>query len=583
MNALSIPRSLIALVALPLVACVGDAPSSPLAPPSSQDPHGSGPAFSLSEVCGEQAFDLIAGQSMTVGTVRVANDGEVLQIRFETGAPWSMTATHVAVAEDVAGVPTVRDRVAPGQFPEGALHDPAVTTYAHEFDLAAFGDAETLVVLAYAKVTDGETGEGAWIEGYRFLEKGSWATYAMYDLGECDEGGVTETIGSGGGSAATEDALIEIPAGALSSDVDITIEPVEDGVFPGGLPGTTHDFSPDGLTFDELVTITIQYDDTGMSLQEELNLAGHRLLADGTRLALPSTVDDVANEVTFQTNRFSVYAVAPGVLRMELRAVPDTFAGEGALFEHVVSVRNLGASVIPGGDVTIVFTLVGDVDDEPFGYNMLSCSLVFDPTPPETRQYTCTLFTDVVPGGPAIALDFRHRVPIGSAGDTVQASASFAYDGWAGSVDAPRFRFFGALETDLWVEAYAGALVFEDTTDIEIALTNLGPQTAYSAEIQVDLQGVLDPAEIEAPLFCSFFHTLDSDGDGVDDGATYHCRRESPLSSGFSALFFFTVRPRAAIGSSPLEVFTQVIKLLGTTDPVAANDFFFNGFPVADP
>ncbi|HSM35867.1 MAG TPA: hypothetical protein VK837_05650 [Longimicrobiales bacterium] len=580
MNARSIPRSLIALVTLPLVACFGDDPSSPLAPPPPHDPSNPGAVFSLSEVCGEQTFDLIAGQSMTVGTVRVANDGEILQVRFETSDPWAMAATHVAVAEDVAGVPTVRDRIAPGQFPEGALHDPAVTTYEHEFDLSAFGDAATLVVAAYAKATDGGTTEGAWIEGDPFVERGSWASYATYDVGECDgDGGSTETIGSDGGIATFEDASIEIPAGALSSDVDITIEPLADDVFPEALPGTTYDFSPDDQMFDVDVTISIQYDPTGMSLEDEEKLAIHRL-EGGIRVALPSTVDTDANVVSAQTTHFSVYAVAPGVLRMELRAVPDTFAGEGALFEHVVSIRNLGASVIPGGDVTIVFTLVGDVDDEPFGYNSLSCSLVFDPTPPETRQYTCTLFADVTPGGPAIALDFRHRAPIGSAGDTVQASASFAYDGWAGSVAAPRFRFFEELLTDVWVEAYAGSLIFEDTADIEVALTNLGPRTLYSAEIQVDLQGVLDPAEIVAPPFCSFFHTLDSDGDAVDDGASYHCRTNFAVGSGFSVLFFFTVRPRAAIGSSPLEVLTQVSKILGTTDPVAANDFFFNGFPV---
>jgi hypothetical protein len=68
-------------------------------------------------------------------------------------------------------------------------------------------------------------------------------------VGTPDGAPTTETIGAAGGSIASSDGALtmNIPAGALASDTDITIQPVTNTAW-GGI-GTGYQFTPDGLTF----------------------------------------------------------------------------------------------------------------------------------------------------------------------------------------------------------------------------------------------------------------------------------------------------------------------------------------------
>jgi len=66
----------------------------------------------LSAVCGEQTFDLFAGQSNDVGSVTVANDDENVYVTYSTEGDWTLTETHLYVLDYV---PT--GRLAPGQAP----------------------------------------------------------------------------------------------------------------------------------------------------------------------------------------------------------------------------------------------------------------------------------------------------------------------------------------------------------------------------------------------------------------------------------------------------------------------------------
>src|SRR5687768_13211815 len=83
------------------------------------------------------------------------------------------------------------------------------------------------------------------------------------DDGDDDEGGtVTETIGSDGGTVGgPSGAELEIPAGALDADTEISIERPESG-YPS-LPetveasGEVFAFLPHGQAFSEPVTITV--------------------------------------------------------------------------------------------------------------------------------------------------------------------------------------------------------------------------------------------------------------------------------------------------------------------------------------
>jgi hypothetical protein len=66
----------------------------------------------------------------------------------------------------------------------------------------------------------------------------------------------SETIGAGGGSVASSDGLfaLDIPAGALASDTEITIQPITNTAWGGR--GAGYRLTPDGLTFAQPVTLT---------------------------------------------------------------------------------------------------------------------------------------------------------------------------------------------------------------------------------------------------------------------------------------------------------------------------------------
>lgn len=70
---------------------------------------------------------------------------------------------------------------------------------------------------------------------------------------------VTKTIGTSGGSIASPDGVMEltIPAGALSINTAITIQPVTNKA-PGGI-GVAYDLLPNGTTFSKPATLTFHY------------------------------------------------------------------------------------------------------------------------------------------------------------------------------------------------------------------------------------------------------------------------------------------------------------------------------------
>ena len=70
---------------------------------------------------------------------------------------------------------------------------------------------------------------------------------------------VTKTIGAAGGTVISPDGTLElnIPAGALTANTDIKIEPVTNEL-PGGI-GLAYDLLPDGTKFKKEVTLTFHY------------------------------------------------------------------------------------------------------------------------------------------------------------------------------------------------------------------------------------------------------------------------------------------------------------------------------------
>ncbi|GAG01501.1 unnamed protein product, partial [marine sediment metagenome] len=87
-----------------------------------------------------QKIDLLAGQTLNVGEVKVWNDTEKLYIQYVVDAPWEMTGSHLYVGQaDPVGFPST-----PGQFPyspgmekspsPSALYDDATMTYTIPLD-----------------------------------------------------------------------------------------------------------------------------------------------------------------------------------------------------------------------------------------------------------------------------------------------------------------------------------------------------------------------------------------------------------------------------------------------------------------
>ncbi|MBD3334695.1 MAG: hypothetical protein GF355_04185 [Candidatus Eisenbacteria bacterium] len=177
-------------------------------PPTAATVEGPGPITQEEGEGGDPCFEphivpLWAGQHIDVGTVGLALSGDILLVEFYSTGGWVMTETHLATALSLDEVPmTGSGNPKVGQFLHSTEHDPAVTTYTYPIDLNYFGyqAGDTLYVAAHAAVTlEGEGGEPlqeetAWAEGPEFPGN-SWATYFMYVIPECDDGG---EFGGGG-------------------------------------------------------------------------------------------------------------------------------------------------------------------------------------------------------------------------------------------------------------------------------------------------------------------------------------------------------------------------------------------------
>jgi hypothetical protein len=113
---------------------------------------------------------------------------------------------------------------------------------------------------------------------------------------------------SGGGVTSTDGALqVTVPAGALPSDVTIT---VASAAAPGaGALGTTYEIGPTGTQFAMPVTLTLHYDAAGLAgtAASSLRVA---TFASGSWQILPGTVLDAqAKTVSGLTTHLSPYAI----------------------------------------------------------------------------------------------------------------------------------------------------------------------------------------------------------------------------------------------------------------------------------
>lgn len=171
------------------------------------------------------------------------------------------------------------------------------------------------------------------------------------------EQGAVWVIGAAGGSisAVGGQVQLEIPAGAVSSDVGITLQPTDVAPPSGGfvVAGAIYEIGPHGLIFDEPVRLTIAYDEANLPPDREEHELKLLHNVDGKwEVASGSSVDPEANTVSGLVTSFSPFASGGGAV--------ITFSGTGraridgtmGTFEWAnADCRNYSAK-LPGGGTT---------------------------------------------------------------------------------------------------------------------------------------------------------------------------------------------------------------------------------------
>jgi hypothetical protein len=373
------------LAVLLFVACEDAvAPRGPTVPsPGPMASLGADPSFACSLPV---EVGLLADGDLRVGTVRVANNDLAIYVTYETVDGWTMEQTALSVSAGVGGIPANSGgNPVPGRFPHRQNHPDGTVAYTYLVPLGDLEPGEAAVIAAYASVRRDSGTEGAWGEGEPIGSGGSWAMYFPAALGVC----ATESIGEVGGTVSFQNVALSIPPEALSTNVPITVVPVDlnelanpslaiapgirANVLAGSDPlapvqigsalafhGTAFDFGPDGLQFDEPATITIGYDRNsvlaaGMK-EEDLGI----FVTNGIFIRLESVVDLERTTVSAPVEHFSTFLVGTSMADLEVSLyAPTAPAKVGVPLEFGADVRNLGPGSTTGGSFT--WSAFGDV------------------------------------------------------------------------------------------------------------------------------------------------------------------------------------------------------------------------------
>ena len=154
----------------------------------------------------EESVTLVVAREIDGGIVCVDVKSQTVEVTYRTADPWHLVETHLAIGDDLdefeeAGWTNPAGQPRPGRFPYRETHDPPVEAYTYEIsfdELAPFSWPVTVAAHASVVADDGgRNEEGAWGEGERFVDRGSWGMYFEFD------GGVTEIVGIGETAAGT--------------------------------------------------------------------------------------------------------------------------------------------------------------------------------------------------------------------------------------------------------------------------------------------------------------------------------------------------------------------------------------------
>ncbi|HEX5132710.1 MAG TPA: hypothetical protein VFX92_09510 [Candidatus Krumholzibacteria bacterium] len=181
--------------------------------------------------------------------------------------------------------------------------------------------------------------------------------------GTPDGAPVTQTIGAGGGSMTSSDGFmqLDVPAGALGADTDITIQPITNTAWGG--TGKGYRLTPAGLTFTAPVALTFQLDDAALAGTNAnfMDVAVQR--DDGVWGILKHrTLDENAGTLTCTTPHFSDYSLIDGVQIRPGAAVVDE--GQSIYLEVQFCARE---TIDDGEDVLAALVTTCDNELAPLG------------------------------------------------------------------------------------------------------------------------------------------------------------------------------------------------------------------------
>jgi hypothetical protein len=155
----------------------------------------------LVQIQGTSCVPLLAGQTISAGTVCSSIEGENVEVTYETSNGWLLYSAHLWAGLNLASMPqTNSGNPKLGNFPYNAGTLEGVSSYSFSVPLSTFGlssgmtscDPVTGYLVAHAVVKkqldDGSfQSETAYGDGTRLVQKGNWSTWFSIGLTCTDE------------------------------------------------------------------------------------------------------------------------------------------------------------------------------------------------------------------------------------------------------------------------------------------------------------------------------------------------------------------------------------------------------------
>jgi hypothetical protein len=182
-------------------------------------------------------------------------------------------------------------------------------------------------------------------------------------------GPVSKVIGAGGGVLYSPDSVLKltIPAGALSSNTNISIQPVTSQL-PGGI-GLGYDLLPNGTKFSIPATVTFQYtsDEVSDNYPYFLNIAyqdsNHIWRGDLAHCVY----DTVARTVSLDIRHFTIYGFQDGITVLAIpREIMTGQTSSLTIFESIV-IRQDSSYITTSTDIPSDFVGQWTVNGVPNG------------------------------------------------------------------------------------------------------------------------------------------------------------------------------------------------------------------------